>query len=49
MLVPGAATVELQLFSNGTVLSSTTFAVTLQAKPTLTGMSLQSSTVIVGG
>ena len=47
-LVPGAATVELQVVANGTVLSSTTFNITLQAKPTIAAMTLQSSTVVLG-
>jgi hypothetical protein len=47
-LVPGAATVELQVTANATVLASTTFAVTLQAKPSIAAMTLQSGTVVLG-
>jgi hypothetical protein len=46
--VPGAGTAELQVIANGTVLASTSFAVTLQAKPTIAAMTLQSSTVVLG-
>lgn len=45
--VPGAATFLLQLKVNGAVVYSTTLAITLQAKPTLAAMTLQSSTAVL--
>src|SRR5581483_11087535 len=45
---PGPATFLLQLKVNGAVVYSTTVAITLQAKPTLGAMTLQSSTVVLG-
>jgi len=46
--VPGPATFLLQLKVNGSVVYSTTFAITLQTQPTIAAMTLQSSAVVLG-
>ena len=48
-LVQGAATFELQLIQNGTVLDTKTVAVTLVERPTISTLSLSSDSVTIDG